>query len=82
MKGQRVMSFGLERGSMAGRMVASGQLLGMAGLQSWSRNLQREVSVNLCWPPPLSSPSLSFQVCLCFDLTVLISFLSLFSLTV
>lgn len=49
----------LERGSVVGRAVASGQLLGVAGLQSWSLTRYREVSASHCRPTSLCHPSLS-----------------------
>lgn len=67
----------LGRGSVVGRAVASGQLLGVAGLQSWSLTLCREVSVSHCWATSLS---LSLQIRLCAGLSGLISSLSLSSL--
>lgn len=49
----------LERGSVVGRAVTSGQLLGVAGLQSWFLARYREVSASHCWPTSLCRPSLS-----------------------
>lgn len=73
----------LERGSVVGRAVASGQLLGVAGLQSWSLTRYRE---GVCTPLlahfSLPSISVSFQIHLCAGLSGLISSLSLSSLPV